>query len=432
MPTLQEMKTDLAAQYQAFIAYSKEESNEPEGDRREKGEKMFNAIEALKAKVEQKHIEERRANEARTYLDEQKKPVVTPPFQGNAHSNGTNGQEMAAYIQSQKTVGELLTEHETYKAFCGKHADQTRYQITLPRSIKQITNVSTKEALPPAPEQLIATGVIKTTAGFPPFVPRTPRIMLQNFQPPTIRDLEPSSALSTAGFQYMAETTFTSGALAVLEGSVKPQSMLAYTPVNVFAETIATYVVVTNQQLDDVPQMRNLIDNRVGYMIDLKEDYYLLNGIGTSPEIQGFLTVTGLLTQSLGTDKLQDAIFKAITKVWTTSFTIPSGVVMHPTDWQTLRLTVATGSGLYYFGPPTEVGIRSLWGLPVVLTTQIPVGSALVGAFSTEAEILDRMVTTVAVGLVNDDFIKNQQTIRVEERIAHAIYRPSAFCKLVA
>ena len=44
-----------------------------------------------------------------------------------------------------------------------------------------------------------------------------------------------------------------------------------------------TDVPETQEQLDDVDNIQNLINERLSYMHDVKEDYYLLNGTGSTP-----------------------------------------------------------------------------------------------------------------------------------------------------
>jgi hypothetical protein len=42
-------------------------------------------------------------------------------------------------------------------------------------------------------------------------------------------------------------------------------------------------------------------------------------------------------------------------------------------------------------------------------------------------QIWDRESLNFAVGLVNDDFKRNKQTLRVEKRLASGLYSPSSF-----
>jgi HK97 family phage major capsid protein len=52
----------------------------------------------------------------------------------------------------------------------------------------------------------------------------------------------------------------------------------------------------------------------------------------------------------------------------------------------------------------------------------------LTGAFRLGAQILDRMEIEILISTENaDDFEKNMVTIRAEERLAFAVYRPEAF-----
>ncbi|MBA2559204.1 MAG: phage major capsid protein, partial [Propionibacteriales bacterium] len=104
-------------------------------------------------------------------------------------------------------------------------------------------------------------------------------------------------------------------------------------------------------------------------------------------------------------------------------------VVLHPNNWQTIRL-MTTADGIYLFGPPSQTGASTLWGLNTVVTTAMTANTALVGAFRAGAEVFRRTDMSLQVGWINDQFVKNQRTIVVEERLALVCFRPSAFTKV--
>ena len=86
------------------------------------------------------------------------------------------------------------------------------------------------------------------------------------------------------------------------------------------------------------------------------------------------------------------------------------------------------GENRYIIGKPQEGTSPRLWNLPVVETQAIVQGQFLTGAFSLAAQIFDRMGIEVLVSTENDkDFENNMVTIRAEERLAFAVYRPEAF-----
>jgi HK97 family phage major capsid protein len=274
---------------------------------------------------------------------------------------------------------------------------------------------------------LMAT-LFQTSGGWSPPAVRGPRVVDFAVRQLRVADLLPQSTTTQASVIYMEETTFTNAAVEVTEGSAKPEAALALTERTEPVRKIAVYLPVTDEQLADVPQVRAYIDNRLGYMVRARLDGQILNGNGTAPNLAGITddSRTGLQTQAKGSDPTPDAVYKAMTKIRVNAFSEPNAVVFHPNDWQDIRL-LRTADGIYIWGNPADAGPERIWGLNVVQTTAETENTALVGDFN-QAELIMREGLNLKVGYVNDDLIKNRQTIVAELRAAVAVYRPAAFC----
>jgi HK97 family phage major capsid protein len=254
-------------------------------------------------------------------------------------------------------------------------------------------------------------------------------------RPLVVADLIAPGTTESALVTYMVETAFTNAADTVAEGAVKPESTLTFDAVSDPVRKIAHWLPVTEEIVDDVPQMRSYVDARLRLGVQLTEDDQLLNGTTTAPDIVGIRNRTGLAADVTRTDPETnaDAIARQIAALTTSSTMAPTGIVMHPSNWLTILLSKTTTGEYIGTGPFGRVLAPTLWNLPVAVTPIIPVGTALVGAFRTAAQIFRKGGINVAITDSHADyFIRNLLAIRAEERLALAVYRPGAFGEVVS
>lgn len=276
-------------------------------------------------------------------------------------------------------------------------------------------------------------------------IEKLPGVVTLGVRPLTIKDLIAPGSTSNTTIRYIREVSFQNYADVVAEGSTKPAASFSLEEVDSPVRKIAAYTKVTDELWADFLAVASYINMRLPYMVERTEEDELLNGNGTGQHLTGILTTAGIQTQAKGGDTVADAIYKSFTKVrWGNLAGTaqggfePDGIVIHPTDWEELRLT-KDANGQYFAGGPftgaygngSVVQFEMLWGKPVVITPAIAEGTALTGAFRLASQYFQRQGLVIESTNTNeDDFIKNLTTIRAEERLALAVYRPAAFCQV--
>jgi HK97 family phage major capsid protein len=247
----------------------------------------------------------------------------------------------------------------------------------------------------------------------------------------TIRDLLMPGETSSNMVEYLRETAFTNNAASVAELDLKPESTMRFDMVNTPVTTIAHWFRASRQVLDDAPQLRSLIDQRLRYGLRAEEENQLLTGTGTGGDLQGILPLAAAYTApiTVPSPTTIDKIRLAILQVQNTLYP-PTGIVMHPNAWAGIELS-KDANGLYMFANIQGTVTPRLWGLPVVATPAIAADNVLIGAFRPGGQVFDRMDATVEVSTEDrDNFIRNAVTILGEERLAVAWYLPQAFVNL--
>lgn len=248
-----------------------------------------------------------------------------------------------------------------------------------------------------------------------------------------LRELIPVAGLATPQVEYAQITGYTNSAGAVAESTQKPESAIQTQLVVDSVKQIATFIPVTRQALRDVSVLGAYLNQVLAYFLQLEEDRQILSGNGSS-EMTGILNVTGVQTQTFSSTIIE-TVRKAITKLeiaFTDSGFLPTGLVMHPTDWQTTEL-LKDSNGRYIMVPYLETiangGEERMWKVPVIVTPAKQAGSGLLGAWDIGSTLFTYDPVTLRMTDSHADFfIRNLIAVLAEFRELLAVHFPSAFC----
>jgi HK97 family phage major capsid protein len=312
--------------------------------------------------------------------------------------------------EAQKTMGEMFTESDKVQEFLKQAQPRGRVDFQA-KAILTSVITDTAGAVGDAINQTRLAGIL----------PLPQRRM-------TVRDLLSQGRMDGGTLEYVKETGFTNSAAGVAEGAAKPQSDIKLELYSTTAKVIAHYMKASRQVMDDIAQLRSIIDQRLLYGLAYKEEQQLLNGDGTGQNLLGIIPQATAyaapitLTSPTSIDMMRLAMLQAVLAEYPAT-----GHVMHPADWAWVE-TLKDGEGRYLIGNPQGSISPTLWGLPVVQTQAMTIDKFLTGAFKLGAQIFDRWMARVEIATENeDDFIKNLVSILAEERLALAVYRPESF-----
>jgi HK97 family phage major capsid protein len=313
-----------------------------------------------------------------------------------------------------ESIGEQFTKSDAFKSFI----DRGGYGMGRMEIKTAIVN-----AVPSLTQPL--------TAGT-----RLDRVIREPNRALRIRDLLPVGRTDSNIVWFPKEDTFTNAAAVVVgtdspiiiaENVAKAESALTFTSASAEVKTIAHWIPVSKQALDDSNFLSSYIDSRLMYGLKLKEDTELIVGTGLIGTITGLYTgrtaysMDSPLSYTTKLDVLRDCKAQAETSNYEVDF-----VVLNPQDFADIELSKET-AGMYIYANPATTVPMTIWGMRVVLSNSMAAGTFLCGS-SMGAQIWDRQDANVAVSYEDsDNFQKNMVSVRAEERIALTIYNAGAF-----
>jgi HK97 family phage major capsid protein len=323
-------------------------------------------------------------------------------------NNNGGGEEL-------KTLGQVVIESDRREGADGGRPAQPRSRASVGVDLKTV---------------LSATGTwgSTTSVGTSLVAPDRAGLVPLPQRRMTVRDLITPGETNSNAIEYAKETVFTNNAAVVAENTRKPESNIVFDMTSTAVRTVAHFIKASRNIMDDAPQLRSIIDQRLRYGLMLAEEAELLYGDGTGQHLLGIIPQATAYSAAFSPTDTNSLDILLLAALQSDLALLPaSGYVLHPTDWARIQLT-KDGMGQYIVGGPQQTLLKTLWGLPVVTTMAITAGTFLSGAFQGGAQLFDRMAIEVLLSTENeDDFVKNMLTIRAEERLALAVYRAAAF-----
>jgi HK97 family phage major capsid protein len=247
-------------------------------------------------------------------------------------------------------------------------------------------------------------------------------------KPLSFMDLIPTGTTDSNIIQYVQVSAIPGYAAETQELGLKPQEGITFTDATAPVRTIAGYIKLARQALDDMAGLATLINTLIPYDIRRRMENQMLQGDGIGQDITGIINTAGIgAPASVAGDTIPDGILRAMTTV-ILSDGDPSFVTLNPITWQNMAIE-KNANGSYLFEFPVGIfgtyAARTIWGLAV--TTNRIVNKPLVGDPAGATLLVREGVNIKTSDADQDDFIRNRVTVLGETRVAMPVWRPTAF-----
>jgi HK97 family phage major capsid protein len=304
--------------------------------------------------------------------------------------------------EAPKSFGAFIVEDASYKAFASGVSRNCR--ITVKGGFGVQANTITGQAGSPAENSNV-------------LVPADRRgIIAGAFQSLRAKDLIAVGNTNSNAVEFTRELLFTNNAAETAEGATKPESVLTFELYTAPVVTIAHWLKVSKQIISDAPALIAYIENRLRYGVELREDLQIITGNGVGQNLIGMLTSPNFtaFTPTSG-DTAIDSANRAFRALDAAGYPA-NGVIMNPATWGAIeRLKDENKS--YLVGSPFGAVVPTLWGKPVVMSSNMTANKLLAAAFNVAFMYLER--ESVSVEMFDQDDTNAQQnlvTIRAEKR----------------
>ena len=405
MSTLKQMRAEKAQKSEdlAKIFDSVQDLSELSSDQKEEIKKRNDELAELGGKItELQDLEEKKSN-LKEEMDNSKK-VSGMPVYGEPE------------VDEPKTLGQQFLESDAYKSFVDHGIKNVPFEAKTTVSTSVWTRDTIYQQVIPAIEP----------------------------DPNPVLDLVDSINTDQTTYYFLQETA-TNNAAETAEASAAPEDAFSYTAVTAPVRKFITTLPITSELLEDQAGARAYFDGRLAnHVLQRLEKQFLIGG-GVAPDIKGITQQTGIntITYTAGAypatvgGKLR-TILEGIKDVEVNGKLAPDAIVMSPAAYEALAGQV-DGNNNFMLGASAFAGSPTIWGLPVVKSSQIG------GAVSTTIDVIvgkwggglavnhvfrRGMELQISDSAKDGDFGKDILTVKASLRYALAAYKPQAFTRI--
>lgn len=248
-----------------------------------------------------------------------------------------------------------------------------------------------------------------------------------------VRTLLPIGNTDSQTIRFPKESAYDDGAAATAQGSTLGASDFDITATSVNVEKIGTFMRITEEMLNDTPGLSSYLSARVPGKVLSVEDTEILNGDGSSPNLDGLFTdgtafVTGsggAFYQSVESANEFDVLIAALNQLALSNYQADT-ILLNPTDFHKIVLLKSTANE--YLKNQIIQGIQpAINGVPITLNTAVTAGKFLVGNLAQASQLWVR--DGLGIEFSREDstnFRDGFVTVRAQERVALTNYSPNA------
>jgi HK97 family phage major capsid protein len=239
----------------------------------------------------------------------------------------------------------------------------------------------------------------------------------------------PRVVVNSGSFEFHRIDGFTNAAdVQENEGDLKAEQDMSLPIVTSSISTIAVTLAASQQLLADSPNLTTFLNDKLRFGVLEKLEREIIGGLGGVGTIAGLATQATVFTPN-GNLQSADQIAEGMTELEVNGW-MASHILLHPRDWNEIRTQRAAVSNGEYVGPGWVTNVsKNLWGTPVVTSTSVNEGEAIV-LDARQVALLDRQSVTVEMGYTGNQFAQNLVTLRAEGRWGLAVYSPTAVLRL--
>ena len=247
-----------------------------------------------------------------------------------------------------------------------------------------------------------------------------------------IESLFPHITVDSGSYQYVKivrKTTLTAtGPAVTAEGAAKPESNWESTIKTGVVQTIAGWVKMTEQMLEDNANIATFINDDLQREINEKVEAQIVNGSG-SGELSG-LTASDNYTDYSSAAGLAsgDSVIDLIIKFRCAmeAANIKNLVLLlNSKNWCKV-LTAKNANKDYLIPGIVDIPAQRIWGIPVVLNANVPDDKFIMGNFAQAGKVVERSGLSAVMERTEDDLLKNLTTLRMERRLDFEVTQPKA------